>query len=209
MSSLTLEDYIKQQTDVPKDLAASSKFLKEKTQANRNISLEETMELIAELVSKTITKKQDVIFKPDEGARPVLDPEEKIDNPIICYEVIDRHPREIKPRIRDIKDENGTFINVWGQKFTSIVQINIFAAKYTDANAVMSDFEELMTSYTSYLKKNGVAEVLFERYMTDRNYDMYRQNMSVRSLQYRIDTEKLSVVLGGEISDCNTISSNQ
>ena len=55
----------------------------------------------------------------------------------------------------------------------------------------MNDFESLIFNYTAFFKKNGVAEILFEKHFTDRNLDPFRQNLSIRSLQYYVEIERL------------------
>jgi hypothetical protein len=46
---------------------------------------------------------------------------------------------------------------------------------------------------------NGVAEILFEEHKTDENYDIYRQNLSVRNLVYYVEIEKLHVMFDSDI----------
>ena len=65
----------------------------------------------------------------------------------------------------------------------------------------MNTFEELIYAYTHYFKKNGVAEVLFEKHLTDKNFDVFRQRMSVRNLQYYVEVEKLYTVFDSEFKE--------
>lgn len=94
---------------------------------------------------------------------------------------------------------------VWGQRQKVIVQFNILACDYVQANRVMNNLEELIFKYTAYLKKNGVAEILFQMQGTDRNLDYYRQSSSVRSLQYMIEIEKLFVQFDSDIEDATIL----
>ena len=71
------------------------------------------------------------------------------------------------------------------------MQFHIIASDYRQANKVMNDFESLIFNYTAFFKKNGVAEILFEKHFTDRNLDPFRQNLSIRSLQYYVEIERL------------------
>ncbi len=169
----------------------------EPTKAKKNATLEDMMEMLSLIVSKCM-RKDKVEFKPDEGARLSTDQATKVEHPYICYEVIDRSPdMEIKPREREEIQENTTDKNsnrpgmIFGQRFHAIVQFNIFAADYKTANKTMNDFENLMFNYVSYLKENGIAEIIFDRQLTDNNLDMYRQSFSIRSLRYRVVVEKL------------------
>ena len=65
----------------------------------------------------------------------------------------------------------------------------------------MNDFEDLIFNYTPYFKKNGVAEILFEKHFTDKNLDLFRQTLSVRSLQYYLEIEKLTAVFETDIEE--------
>lgn len=179
--------------------------------ANKNASLQDFIEMVAMLVSKTM-KKRNVIFKPDEGARPIVDPSKTLENPYIFFEVIERKPKmERKPREREsiVETTSDKGSNrqgrIWGQKFSAIVQFNFLACDYSTVNAVMNDFESLIFSYTPYFKKNGVAEILFEKHFTDKNLDMFRQTLSARSLQYYLEIEKLIAVFESEIEDISII----
>lgn len=179
----------------------------EPQKALKSASLQDFVEMIAKLVSKTM-KKQGVIFKPDEGARLIVDPSKPLENPYIFYEVVSRVPKlERKPREREEIMEAGADTKsnrqgrIWGQKFACIVQFNLLACDYSTVNAVMNDFENLIFSYTPYFKKNGVAEILFEKHFTDKNLDIFRQTLSVRSLQYYVEIEKLIAVFESEIEE--------
>lgn len=174
--------------------------------ADKNASLDNFIEMIAKLVSKTM---DNVIFKPDEGARIIVDPDLKLDKAYVTFDVIDRKPElELKPRIRetfvekdDKGNETGRYGNVYGQVHKCVIQFNVFAAEYKTANAVMNNFEDMMFAYSHFLKRNGVRELYFQRHFTDYNYNTFRQTTSVRSLWYYVELEKLNVIYEGEITD--------
>ncbi|PTY92887.1 hypothetical protein [Heyndrickxia sporothermodurans] len=176
--------------------------------ANKSANLQDFIKMVSKIVSMAL-KKQKVEFIPDEGKRVLVDPNEKIDHPFITYKVISRTPKgELKPREREsliaedvAKDADGRQGRVYGQKFKCYVQFNIIASEYSEADEVMNTFEDLILSYAHYFKKNGVAELLFEKHLTDENFDIYRQTMSVRNLQYYVEVERLTVVFDSEIKD--------
>lgn len=179
----------------------------ESQKAEKSADLRDFIEMVHKIVKKTIP---DVEFMPDEGRRIVIDPDEEIKNPIITFQVISRKTKnELKPRIREDNiienlkraDKKGRKGEIWGQKFRCIVQFNIFASEYEQADEVMYNFEEAIFLYTYYLKKNGVSEVLFDEHLTDKEYDVYRQNVSVRNLRYCIDIEKLRAVFNDEFEN--------
>lgn len=167
------------------------------TTAVKSATLDSFMEMIGMLVAKTM-KKTKAEFVPDEGARIEVDMAVPIDHPRIYYEVISRKPKsELKPRpreeIHELTADDGSCRQgrVWGQKFECHVQFHIAASDYKQANKVMNDFESLIFNYTAFFKKNGVAEILFEKHFTDRNLDPFRQSLSIRSLQYYVEIERL------------------
>ena len=175
--------------------------------AAKSADLDDLANMLAELVSKSMRKKK-VTFSPDEGERPRIDLEEKVDHPSIYFSIIDSVPKkELKPMVREevnemTKDEQSYRIGiVYGKRYVNVVQFDIFAANYTEANAVMKDFEELIFDYSSYLKENGIAEIYMQKRLTDRNLDVYRQHFSVRSLQYYVETEKLFARFGGVVEN--------
>lgn len=178
---------------VPKDTS-------NKTKAKLGATLSDFIKMVSKIVSKA-GKNSNIIFEPDEGARPTVDQAQKLEEPHIYYEVLSRFPdKELKPRLReevyDANDKNKQQRKgrVFGQRFECHVQFNIFADGYDTADKVMNRFEELMFNYTSYFKENGVAEIIFEGQATDRNYDIYRENSSIRSLKYCVWIEKLFTV---------------
>lgn len=188
-----------------------AKVNQEPQKANKSASLQDFIDMVAMIVSKTM-KKRNVVFKPDEGARIVVDPSKILESPYIFYEVIERKPKlELKPREREAIVEASTDKNsnrqgrIWGQKFSAIVQFNFLACDYSTVDAVMNNFENLIFSYTPYFKRNGVAEILFQKHFTDKNLDIFRQTLSARSLQYYLEIEKLTAVFESEIEEITII----
>lgn len=165
--------------------------------AESNASLFDLMVMIEKLVNITM-KDLKAEFIPDEGKIAVKHADQALDHPIIVYKLIERTPvHELKPRHREDIEEKSLDKNearvgqVFGQKFINNVQFDIFASVYITAEQVMERFEELLFVYAGYFKKRGVSEIIFRRQLTDSSLDVYRQTMSVRSLQYDIETEKL------------------
>lgn len=170
----------------------------DKQQADKNCDLDDLFAMINKLVVKAL-KKDNVEFNPDEGARFVVDQQVPINHPIIQFDVISYEPKlELKPRvinqfIEESDDKNDRWKRhgqVWSQRFKCVIQFNIIGSDYITANKVMRDFEELMFRYSGYFKQQGVAEIVFKSRFSDKNYDYYRQNLSVRSLQYYVEIER-------------------
>lgn len=180
----------------------------DKQQADKNCDLDDLFAMINKLVVKAL-KKDNVEFNPDEGARFVVDQQVPINHPIIQFDVISYEPKlELKPRvinqfIEESDDKNDRWKRhgqVWSQRFKCVIQFNIIGSDYITANKVMRDFEELMFRYSGYFKQQGVAEIVFKSRFSDKNYDYYRQNLSIRSLQYYVEIERNYVSYDTDIS---------
>ena len=172
----------------------------ERLTSEASASIDDFIMMLSKVCSK-VMKKMKVELKPDEGARPKVDQKEPIDHPYIYFKILHSQPeREIKPRIRQecadlqIEDKEEELLvprDIWGQIFHYSIQFDIFAGGYTQVTEVMKIFEDTIFTYTAYFKRKGVKDIRFSRRITDSNLDIYRQNCSVRSLQYDVDIEKL------------------
>jgi len=174
--------------------------------ATKNATLEDFISMLAEVCSRAM-KPWNAELNPNEGA-VLKDEDKELKHPVILYEVVNRIPKmERKPRqmedIVEIVDPGGQkrIGRTWGQRFACVIQFNIVASDYSTANAVMSTLEDTIFTYTGYFKSKGVAELIFKRHFTDKTYDRYRQWLSVRSLQYDIEIEKLTTVFDTTIED--------
>lgn len=195
---------VRNESAMSKDLSVNIK----KQQADKNCDLDDLFAMINKIVVKAL-KKDNVEFNPDEGARFVVDQQVPVNHPIIQFDVISYEPKlELKPRVinqfievsDDKNDKWKRHGQVWSQRFKGIIQFNIIGSDYITANKVMRDFEELMFRYSGYFKQQGVAEILFKSRFSDKNYDYYRQNLSVRSLQYYVEIERNYVSYDTDIS---------
>lgn len=180
--------------------------------AEKSANMYDFIKMVNKL-SALVLKDLKVEFVPDENKNVVESPELPLDHPIITYKVIHRKPKgELKPRVRQVINERTDDPNderigeVYGQKFQCLIQFNVFASVYDLAEQVMEKFEEMIFTYTGYLKKNGVAEIVFEQQLTDENYDMFRQTISVRNLRYYVEVEKLTVIFQEKIKEIETLS---
>lgn len=198
------QELVQKKDSIVKDL--NNKQAPKRLKAERNATLDEFVSMLSMVLSR-VFKNQNVIFIPDEGA-VLEDPQKKLENTSILYKVVERVPKlELKARpmeaiIEDVDDEgNRRFGHTWSQRQVCTVQFDVIACDYITANEVMSTFEDTMFSYTGYFKSKGVAEMYFKKHYTDQNLDKYRQNMSVRSIQYFVEIEKLITVFDTTIED--------
>lgn len=210
-----LENLLQDQIDVytPNSNTSSTVRINNIQKADANASIFDFIKMISKLVS-IVLKDLQVEFIPDEGRAVKFDPETKIDHPFITYKIISRTPaNELKPRRREGFTEkldlnSKRFGEVYGQKFKTIIQFNIFASVYETVEAVMERFEDLMFLYTGYFKKNGVSELLFRQQLTDSYFDNFRETGSVRNIQYDVDTEKLILQFKDEIKQIENLMKN-
>lgn len=175
----------------------SPTVIKERLKAEKNADIPDLIEMISQMVTVGM-KELNVEFVPDDGARLIIDPNKKtVKKNYIYFFVYSRIPIEMKPRFREeiqanVNNGNKRRIgNIYGQKFEAIIQFNIIGCSYDEANKVMNRFEELMFQYIGYFKKNGIIDCVFHKQLTDQNYDVYRNNVSVRNLQYKCQVERL------------------
>lgn len=175
----------------------SPTVIKERLKAEKNADIPDLIEMISQMVTVGM-KELNVEFVPDDGARLIIDPNKKtVKKNYIYFFVYSRIPLEMKPRFREeiqTNVDNGNkrrIGNIYGQKFEAIIQFNIIGCSYDEANKVMTRFEELMFQYIGYFKKNGIIDCVFHKQLTDQNYDVYRNNVSVRNLQYKCQVERL------------------
>jgi len=130
-----------------------------------------------------------------------------LNNPMIMHKVLKRVPKnEFKPIVREEviqKDDSGVerLGTMYGMRFDCKVQFNILASEHEVANQVMERFEDLMISYAGYIKNQGVAEFYFIDQYTDSYYKTLREKLSVRSLVYYVEIEKLLVIFNEKIKD--------
>lgn len=177
--------------------------------ADKSASLFDFIKMIDKVITLTMGD-MNVIFIPDEGKGIYLGTDQTLDTPMITYKLIERKAKgELKPRIRENfrevdPDGNVRIGEIYGQKFKCHLQFNIFASVYTTAEQVMEMFEEAMMTYAGYFKKNGVAEILFDKQLTDDSFEMARQSLSIRNLRYYVEIEKLTVIMRESVKEINS-----
>ena len=185
------------------------------------LKAEGTMDLFEfiKMVEKIVTiamKDMHVKFIPEENRVPIDNPDMKINESYITYRIISQEPKDkdgLKPRIREeiYEDPKHTqesrMGQIYGQKFQSIIQFNIFSSVYAESEQVMKKFVELLFTYTGSLKKKGLGELIYKKQLTDTDLDQYRQTMSIRSIRYYVETENVFVVFRNKIEEINIFDS--
>lgn len=184
--------------------------------ADKSATLFDFIKMVDRLVTLTMP---DVKFIPDEGKiTEYQDTMKEFKNPIITYKIISRTPKdELKPRVRETviermnpsDKESERLGQVYGQKFKCNIQFNVIASVYKEAEEVMEKFEELITTYTGYFKRNGVGEIIFQEHYTDEAYSKLRETFSVRNLKYYVEIEKLTVIFKEKIKEIEILAQKE
>lgn len=181
-----------------------------KQQAEKTANLKDFIEMVDLMIKRTM-KEHNITLFPNDRSQKIKDQSEQIENPFITHKVVSRAPKDgFKPRIRESITESsqdstdnrsGT---IYAQTFECIIQFNIFASEYEYAEEIKEKFEENLFKYTYYFKRNGVQEIIFSEELEDENYKVFRENVSVRNIRYKVIIEKLYVQFLSEFEDIST-----
>ena len=201
---MTFEELMQQKEEREDFRKIASHPSSTRQKSDKGASLYDFIKMLDKLLELTMPE---VKFIPDEGKILTNDAMTQFNCPVITYQVIKRKcKKEIKPRIREIITEltedktSQRTGEIWGQKFECLVQFNVFASVYSEAEQVMEHFEETIIKHTGFFKKNGVAELFFEEHITDSHFDTLRESLSIRSLIYYVEIEKLTVMFKEKIN---------
>ena len=143
---------------------------------------------------------------------------------IVPQIVLDINTRDIaegigglKPTLVDIikeTDENGqetgdAFL-IYRQWFDTNVEFNIYGRTNQEARQLQKKFENLLSVYTGYLKRNGISEMFFEREVSPKNSLNYNESTPMRCIYYYIRFESITPIRQSLINSINLeIGANQ
>lgn len=205
----SLEEMLKQQI-TNQDRRVKGSIVRQKNppqKAERSADLEDFIQMVDKMVSRAM-KDLNVVFMPDDQNMIIKDQSQKINSPYITHKVLERVPDgEIKHRVREQIIEQGheegdnRLGEVKGQRFLCEVQFNIFASEYKVAQDVMRRFEDNIERYRHFFLQNGVQRIFFKRQHEDQNYQVFRENFSVRNLIYSVTIEHLLVGFNTQFED--------
>lgn len=192
--------------DDTKIVSHIEKKLPDRYKSSDNGGVFDFISMLASITEKSV-KQYGVVFELDEGRRIVGDPNKKISNSHITYQVVSRgiYDNELKERVREVGEENNRHYSIYGQKFEAVVQLNIFSPQYEEAEYVMNRIEELISNYAGSFVKKGIVQVLFHNQLTDSQFDIYREMISVRNIQYKIVYERQKVAFSEEIDSIEIV----
>ena len=114
--------------------------------------------------------------------------------------VIDINTRDIsenigglKPKLIDIvneidsnNEETGDAFLIYRQWFDCNVEFNFYGRTSKEARQLQKKFENLLTVYTGYLKRQGISEIFFEREVSPKSSLNYDESTPMRCIYYYI-----------------------
>jgi hypothetical protein len=123
----------------------------------------------------------------------------------------------IKPKLIDIVketnangNETGDAFLIYRQWFDCNVEFNFYGRTNKEARQLQKRFENLITVYTGYLKRQGVSEILFEREVSPKSSLNYDESTPMRCIYYYIRFESIMPIRQSLINSINAeIGANQ
>ncbi|AXU72304.1 TPA: hypothetical protein ACG3KC_001015 [Clostridioides difficile] len=106
-----------------------------------------------------------------------------------------------KPMLTDVIDElnenkekTGKVIKVYRQSFDCILEFRFVAKTQRECRRLMEDFEDIIVSYTGFLKKKGLGDIFFLKEMSTEDNIDFDKNVSVKVSEYFIRLEKVKTL---------------
>ena len=127
------------------------------------------------------------------------DADQRFKNPIITYRIMDRKIKDKtskNPQLKESlfeKDDNRTG-NVYSMSYESVVRFQFLALEYNVAYKLMTEFEEMMFEYKSYLKEKGIVNYYFLRQQPDDYNIDFRDVVNELTIDYHVETQKNTVI---------------
>ena len=116
----------------------------------------------------------------------------------------------LKPLLLDVVneiDEQGTQTGdaflIYRQWFDCIIEFDIYGRTNQEARKLQRKFENLLTVYTGYLKRQGISEMLFEREVSPKNSLNYDESIAMRCIYYYIRFESIIPIRQSLINSIN------
>ena len=116
----------------------------------------------------------------------------------------------LKPLLLDIVNEideqgaqTGDAFLIYRQWFDCIIEFDIYGRTNQEARKLQRKFENLLTVYTGYLKRQGISEMLFEREVSPKNSLNYDESIAMRCIYYYIRFESIIPIRQSLINSIN------
>lgn len=100
-------------------------------------------------------------------------------------------------------NKTGETFLIYRQWFDCNVEFDIYGRNSKEARDLMKKFELLIATYTGYLKRQGVSEIIFEREVSPKNSLNYAESVPMRSIYYYVRLESISLVKQSILNQIN------
>jgi hypothetical protein len=148
---------------------------------------------------------------------PDLKKGENSDNIILPQITIDINTRDvaeniggIKPKLIDViteidasDNETGDAFLIYRQWFDCNIEFNFYGRTNKEARQLQKRFENLLTVYTGYLKRQGISEMFFEREVSPKSSLNYDESTPMRCIYYYIRFESIMPIRQSLINSIN------
>lgn len=116
----------------------------------------------------------------------------------------------LKPKLIDVVNEidaNGNETEdaflIYRQWFDCNVEFNFYGRTNKEARQLQKRFENLLTVYTGYLKRQGISEMFFEREVSPKSSLNYDESTPMRCIYYYIRFESITPIRQSLINSIN------
>lgn len=116
----------------------------------------------------------------------------------------------IKPKLVDIinetdenNNETGDAFLIYRQWFDCNVEFNFYGRTNKEARQLQKRFENLLTVYTGYLKRQGISEILFGKEVSPKCSLNYDESTPMRCIYYYIRFESITPIRQSLINSIN------
>lgn len=99
--------------------------------------------------------------------------------------------------------ETGDAFLMYRQWFDCNVEFNIYGRTNAEARKMRKKFENLLSVYAGYLKRNGVSEIMFEREVSPKSSLNYDESTPMRCIYYYIRFESITPIRQSLINSIN------
>ena len=99
--------------------------------------------------------------------------------------------------------ETGDAFLMYRQWFDCNVEFNIYGRTNAEARKMRKKFENLLSVYAGYLKRNGVSEMMFEREVSPKSSLNYDESTPMRCIYYYIRFESITPIRQSLINSIN------
>ncbi len=116
----------------------------------------------------------------------------------------------LKPILVDVIDEldennkkTGDAFLMYRQWYDCNVEFDIYGRTNQQARQLQRKFENLLTVYTGYLKRQGISEMLFEKEVSPKYSLNYDESVAMRCIYYYIRFESIIPIRQSLINSIN------